>query len=198
MSRDFWSRRRAAVEAESRAEEDARAEAARRDVAARLEERPDAEILGELGLPDPDEMERPEQVQDLLRAAVPQRLKTRALRRLWRLNPVLANVDGLVEYGENYADSATVLENMQTAYVVGKGMLERFETLAAEAPERAAMPAAEAQPETATEAAEAPPPPPTEAPAPPAADIREPQDMAESADPRAPSRRMRFRFDAVT
>ena len=43
-----------------------------------------------------------------------------ALRRLWKVNPVLANVDGLVEYGEDFTDSATVVENLQTTYQVGK------------------------------------------------------------------------------
>jgi hypothetical protein len=120
----FWARRRAAVEAEERAEAEARrAEEAAAEEAKRAE-RSDEEVLEELGLPDPDEMESTEQVQSLLREAVPQRLKTRAMRRLWRLNPVLANVDGLVDYGEDFTDAAMVVENMQTAYQVGKGMLK--------------------------------------------------------------------------
>ena len=124
---DFWSRRKAAVAAEQNAERDAaQAEALARQEAA-LAERSDAEILAELDLPDPDEMERTEQVQELLKSAVPQRLKTRALRRMWRLNPVLANVDGLVDYGEDFTDAATVVENLQTAYQVGKGMLKTLE-----------------------------------------------------------------------
>lgn len=124
---DFWSRRKAAVAAEQDAERDAlQAEASARQEAA-LAERSDAEILAELDLPDPDEMERTEQVQELLKSAVPQRLKTRALRRMWRLNPVLANVDGLVDYGEDFTDAATVVENLQTAYQVGKGMLKTLE-----------------------------------------------------------------------
>lgn len=208
MSRDFWSRRRAGVQAEALAEEEARASAAQAREARRLEERPDEEILAELGLPEPEAMERPEQVQDLLRAAVPQRLRARALRRLWRLNPVLANVDGLVDYGQDFTDAAMVVENLQTAYQVGKGMLSRFEALA-EAPAEPAAGAAAAGgqatgPEPGEEtphdrpdetpdempdemgaelaAARAPPPPePDEAPA-----------------ARAPARRMQFQFDAAT
>ncbi len=134
---DFWSRRRAAVEAEAETEvRDAEADA-RAAVDERLEARPDAEFLAELDLPEPEDMDSPEQVQSLLKAAVPQRLKTRALRRLWRLNPVLANVDGLVDYGGDFTDAALVVENMQTIYQVGKGMFDKA-VEAAEAEARAA------------------------------------------------------------
>ncbi|MBY5935652.1 DUF3306 domain-containing protein, partial [Tateyamaria omphalii] len=112
--RDFWSRRRAGVEAEEQALEARVAEAE----AAKLEERPDEEILAELSLPEPETLDSPDAVRDFLKAELPQRLKTRALRRLWRLNPVLANLDGLVDYGEDFTDAATVIEKMQTVYQV--------------------------------------------------------------------------------
>lgn len=120
--RDFWSRRRAAVEAEARAEEQLAAEAEM----AKLDARPDEELLAEANLPDPDTLEAPEAVREFLQSELPQRLKTRALRKLWRMNPVLANLDGLVDYGEDYTDAATVAEKMQTVYQVGKGMLTAF------------------------------------------------------------------------
>ncbi|MEM9643173.1 MAG: DUF3306 domain-containing protein, partial [Pseudomonadota bacterium] len=84
-------------------------------------------------LPRPEALETAQAVREFLDAAVPQRLKTRALRRLWRLNPVFANIDGLVDYGEDFTDGATVIENLQTAYQVGKGMLKHVEALAAQA-----------------------------------------------------------------
>lgn len=115
--RDFWSRRRAGVEAEEQVLE---AEVAK------LEERPDEDLLAELNLPEPEALDSPDAVRDFLKAELPQRLKTRALRRLWRLNPMLANLDGLVDYGEDYTDAATVIENMQTVYQVGKGMVTAF------------------------------------------------------------------------
>ena len=58
---------------------------------------------------------------------IPERLRNRALRKLWLTNPVLANLDELVEYGEDYTDAATVVENLQTAYRIGKGFLRREE-----------------------------------------------------------------------
>ena len=84
-------------------------------------------------MPDPDELQAGDDVSGFMAKAVPDRLRRRALRRLWRLNPVLANVDGLVDYGEDYTDAACVIENIQTAYQVGKGMLAHVEALAAEA-----------------------------------------------------------------
>jgi len=127
--KDFWSRRKAAVRAAEEAEQaekDLETIAAER---AKLEERPDEEILEELGLPDPDTLTDQDDFSRFLGAAVPERLRRRALRRLWALNPVLANLDGLVDYAEDYTDAATVIENMQTVYQVGKGMFDKFAEL---------------------------------------------------------------------
>ena len=84
----------------------------------------DQEILQELGLPDPDELTDGDDFKRFMASAVPARLRNRALRRLWLTNPVLANLDELVDYGEDYTDAATVVENLQTAYQVGKGWLK--------------------------------------------------------------------------
>lgn len=89
---------------------------------AEVDERSDEEILAELGLPDPDDLTLGDDVAGFMSKAVPDRLRRKALRQLWRANPVLANLDGLVEYGEDYTDSAMVIENLQTLYQVGKGM----------------------------------------------------------------------------
>lgn len=124
--RDFWSRRRAGVAAEAEGEEALESARVAEAEEAALAERSDEEILAELDLPEPEALESPDQVREFLNSELPQRLKTRALRRLWRLNPILANVDGLVDYGEDYTDAAMILENMQTVYQVGKGMLTAF------------------------------------------------------------------------
>ncbi len=133
QARDFWSRRKAAVQAETEAEALAAEEQIITTRQAELEEKSDAEILAEFDLPDPDTLEAGDDVSGFMAKAVPNRLRRRALRRLWRLNPVLANVDGLVDYGEDYTDAACVIENIQTAYQVGKGMLAHVEALATEA-----------------------------------------------------------------
>ena len=127
---DFWSRRKAAVrEAEAKETAEAQAEETAA-LQAEAEEKTDEQILEELGLPDPDEMKEGDDFSAFLAAAVPQNLRRRALRRLWAVNPVLANLDGLIEYGEDYTDKATVIENLQTTYQVGKGMLEHVMKLA--------------------------------------------------------------------
>lgn len=86
------------------------------------EDRTDDEILAELDLPHPDDLKPGDDISGFMAEAVPAKLRRMALRQLWRMNPVLANVDGLVEYGEDYTDSAMVVENLQTVYQVGKGM----------------------------------------------------------------------------
>ena len=125
MSRDsdFWSRRRAGVEAEAAEDDSKSAEADDAAAMAELEEQTDEEILATLNLPDPDTLKLGDPVSGFMSKAVPDRLRRRALRQLFRLNPVLANIDGLVEYGEDYTDAATVIENLQTTYQVGKGMM---------------------------------------------------------------------------
>ncbi len=130
--RDFWSRRKAAVQAEAEAERTSSEAQKVAEQQAELEEKSDAEILAAFDLPDPDDLKPGDDISGFMAQAVPDRLRRRALRRLWRLNPVLANVDGLVDYGEDYTDAACVIENIQTAYQVGKGMLAHVEALAAE------------------------------------------------------------------
>ena len=137
QTHDFWSRRKAAVQAESEAEALATEEQIIAAQLAELEERSDAELLAKFDLPDPDMLQPGNDVSGFMAKAIPERLRRRALRRLWRLNPVLANVDGLVDYGEDYTDASCVIENIQTAYQVGRGMLAHVEALAAEANEEA-------------------------------------------------------------
>lgn len=191
MSRDFWSRRREAVAREAEAEEAAIIVAEEAEREAELAEKSDEELLTEAGLAPPEELDSPEAVREFLSSTLPQRLKTRALRRLWRLNPVLANVDGLVDYGEDFTDSATVIENLQTTYQVGKGMLRHIEEMArqAEATEEPAV----AEDTEMEETEEAPFEVPEQEPVVVAAPI-EPANEVEDLPP--PSRRrMTFTFD---
>lgn len=84
-------------------------------------EKTDAEILDELGLPDPDTLVKGDDFKAFLRAGVPGRLRARALRRLWMSDPVLANLDGLNDYDQDFTASA--MPALKTAYQVGKGFL---------------------------------------------------------------------------
>lgn len=135
---DFWARRKAAVQEEARQEELAQEVAAKAELEAVQAEKTDEELLEELGLPDPDSLGEGDDFKPFIADAIPARLKTRALRQLWKVNPVLANVDGLVDYGEDFTDAALCVENLQSAYQVGKGMLAHVEELARQAAEEEA------------------------------------------------------------
>ncbi len=190
QARDFWSRRKAAVQAEAEAEVIAAEEQVIALRQAELEEKSDAEILAEFNLPDPDHLQAGDDVSGFMAKAMPDRLRRRALRRLWRLNPVLANVDGLVDYGEDYTDAACVIENLQTAYQVGKGMLAHVEALAAETEEdeiEAEVREPEDEPETQPVVAAEPGPEPV--------GMAERDAEEEIAEHSPAPRRMRFEFE---
>ena len=174
----------------------------------------DAEILDELGLPEPDSLMKGDDFQAFLRAGIPAGLRARALRRLWLSDPVLANLDGLNDYEQDFTDKATVRPDLKTAYRVGKGLLrEAPQTAGADADgtmdrpvpqppaeQDAAVAMAEGAPEGAPASAEPEADPPAEADA---AQEPRPADAAPAdaivgapADPSPRPRRMRFRFEA--
>ena len=92
---------------------------------ATVEEDVDQETLDreveELGLPSLDSLGPGSDFKAFMQAHVPSRIRTLALRKLWGSNPVLANLDGLIDYGEDFTDKALAVANLQTAYQVGKG-----------------------------------------------------------------------------
>jgi len=126
---DRWSRRKRAVAAEEQAEEieatqvpdEAVESLAESDLAE--SELAESELLEKLGLPDPDTMQEGDDFAAFMRQGVPDFLRKRALRTLWLSNPDLANLDGLLDYGEDFTDAAMVPKVMNTLYQVGKGML---------------------------------------------------------------------------
>lgn len=75
----------------------------------------------ELGLPSLQSLGPGSDFKPFMSGNVPKQLRNLALRKLWGSNPVLANLDGLVDYGEDFTDAALVVKNMQTAYQVGRG-----------------------------------------------------------------------------
>jgi hypothetical protein len=138
VTQDFWTRRKAQVAAEAQVEVEP-------DIAPVDPDMTDAEVLAALDLPDPDQLVAGDDIKGFMVKAVPDHIRRRALRKLWRLNPVLANVDGLVDYGQDFTDNAMVVEGLQTAYQVGKGMLSHLEKLAAPEVTEATDDAAEAE-----------------------------------------------------
>ncbi|NQV67909.1 MAG: DUF3306 domain-containing protein [Rhodobacteraceae bacterium] len=203
----FWSRRRKAVASEELAAKLAiEAEAQALEQVAQekaISEKTDEELLAELELPNPDTLKMGDDFSVFMQKAVPDRLRRRALRTLWRSNPVLANLDGLVDHGEDYTDAAVTFEGMKSAYVVGKGMLKHVEALISQAEEKAATtqdevaaenlePAQEklANPEGMSQEAFIE----DEAPA-LSGDEFEPEDAAQTTEELTSRRHMRFNFD---
>ena len=118
-----WSRRRAAVAAEAAADERALEQARIAEQQKELVAKSDDEILEELGLPNPDTMVDGDDFKAFLAKTVPAHLRKRALRTLWRSNPVLACVDGLNDYDDDYLTGSFNQGPISTTYQVGKGML---------------------------------------------------------------------------
>ncbi len=163
------------------------------------DDRPDEEVLEELGLPDPDTLKPGDNFAAFMARAVPTRLRNRALRKLWISDPVLANLDELLDYGEDFTDAATVVENLQTAYQVGKGFVDKVAELSGEDAGSAEEGAEEAPEEPAGEPAEETPEEPAEASDETGADDRDSVDLAEeivpedTGDKAVPEERIRVR-----
>jgi hypothetical protein len=103
----------------------------------------DPEVVARL--PDIGRMDDASDFTVFLQAGVPEGLRRRALRKLWRVNPVLANLDGLNNYDEDYTKLHTLGRGMKTLYQVGKG----FVTDEGDAPAESEPPSAAADdPET--------------------------------------------------
>lgn len=145
----FWSRRRAQVEAEEAAEVASRLEAEERRKHAEIAEQSDEAILAEYNLPDPDGIKLGDDITGFMNKAIPDRLRNRALRKLWRTNPVLACVDGLNDYDGDFTNAATDAPGVKTAYQVGKGLLKHVEALAQQEREKNAPVLTETLPEVA-------------------------------------------------
>lgn len=78
-------------------------------------------------LPDIATLTRESDFTVFMDAKVPEIVRRRALRALWRSDPVFANLDGLTDMEFDYSDGATVVEGLKTAYRVGAGFLDDLE-----------------------------------------------------------------------
>lgn len=182
-----WSRRRAAVAAEAEQEDLALREDASAQEQDKLADKSDEEILELLDLPDPDSLKMGDDFRAFMSKAVPEHLRKRALRKLWRSNPVLACVDGLNDYDDDYLAQGLGQGAIKTSYQVGKGMLAHL--LEVERAKNAAPEDARAEAIAEDEDAEA-------LAAPTVQTIDETAKVADDADDPAPviARRMQFQF----
>ncbi len=114
-----WSRRKRGALPEDAAAEPA-AQVAEVESSDR-EAEGDPEVIAQL--PDIDVMDDSSDFTVFLQTGVPEALRRRALRKLWRVNPVLANLDGLNDYDEDYTQMGVLGEGLKTLYKVGKGFV---------------------------------------------------------------------------
>ncbi|KQI69548.1 hypothetical protein AN189_03870 [Loktanella sp. 3ANDIMAR09] len=190
----FFARRLAGLRAEAEAEAEATRAA---DVATSeappidLDALPEEEVLRLLDLPDPDTLHAGDDFTAFMAKTVPAYLRKRALRTLWRSNPVLACVDGLNDYDDDYLAMARDQGPFETSYQVGKGLLKHIERIAAQsAPTEETADTVAPVAEPAQDDVQTP-----EVPQPVAYAEADTEADAQSHDiPPAP-RRMRFAFD---
>ena len=145
-----WSRRKREVEAAEAAEA---AEAQTPDVVDPEAVAREAEELEQNRLAaeavDIDSMKAGDDFGLFMKRGVPELLRRKALRKLWRSNPVFANLDGLNDYDEDFRNPA---HNRYTSlWQLGRGFLSTEEQNTQQATGRLTRP----EPETDAVAAEA-------------------------------------------
>ncbi|HSG95468.1 MAG TPA: DUF3306 domain-containing protein [Afifellaceae bacterium] len=72
---------------------------------------------------DLDSLDEDSDYSPFLKDGVPADLKSAALQRLWRSNPVFANIDGLNDYDEDFTIPTTPMGAIKTAWKFGRGFL---------------------------------------------------------------------------
>ncbi|MEC7377584.1 MAG: DUF3306 domain-containing protein [Pseudomonadota bacterium] len=133
-------------------------------------------LLEKYGLPDPASIEIGTDITGFMRREIPEFLRRKALRSLWKSNPVLAVLDGLNDYDEDYTLASTAGQTVSSLFRVGEGMVEKARKAAdvVEAPTSSlAEPSAQAPEPVSESSPEAQPP-------------AEADDTAEPADPDGP------------
>ncbi len=83
-------------------------------------------------LPDVDTLDAESDYTGFLGENVPEDLAKMAMRKLWRSDPVLANIDGLNDYDEDFSMVGMASEVVKTAYQVGKGYVTADDDIDAE------------------------------------------------------------------
>ncbi|UOM35269.1 DUF3306 domain-containing protein [Acuticoccus sp. I52.16.1] len=81
----------------------------------------EAQFLERTGLADPETLGPGADFSAYLARTVPAALRRRAMRLLWRSNPVFANLDGLVDYDQDFTDAAASPGIVESAYQALRG-----------------------------------------------------------------------------
>ena len=107
------------------------------------------ELLEKYGLPDPASIELGTDITGFMRKEIPEFLRRKALRGLWKSNPVLAVLDGLNDYDEDYTLASTAGQTVSSLYRVGEGLVDKAKKAAdvVEEPAKALAEPSAAEPE---------------------------------------------------
>ncbi len=107
-------------------------------------------------LPEVDSLDYDSDYSGFMAEGVSDELRNLALRRLWRSNPLLANLDGLNDYDEDFTIAKTALGSIQSAYQAlgGYGRKDEEELEADDQPASPEETTVEASDEPAVEAEE--------------------------------------------
>ena len=126
-----WSRKKQALRQEEQAVEATQeiVESPEEDELAINEALPEEELLAKYDLPDPEKIEIGTDITGFMNKEIPEFLRRKALRSLWRSNPVLHVLDGLNDYDEDYTDAAFAGQVVNTVYKVGEGMFKKVKRI---------------------------------------------------------------------
>lgn len=78
-------------------------------------------------LPSIDELDSQSDYTAFLNENVPEALRRAALRKLWTSDPVLANLDGLNDYDDDYNAIGQVIGLVRSSYQAGRGYVDKAE-----------------------------------------------------------------------
>jgi hypothetical protein len=141
-----WSRRKlAARELEAKREPEPARETPEAE-AERLAAR-NAELQANREAAEAIDLEKLDDTTDFsvfMKAGVPELLRRQAMKVLWRSNPVYANLDGLVDYGDDFGSPELIMKTFASGWQSGRGYLKDLieDTAPAEAAETGAPVAA--------------------------------------------------------
>lgn len=97
--------------------------ASREDEQARLRAAEEEAQAAALTEQDVEKLDRDSDYTVFLKKGVSENVRRLALRKLWVSDPLLANLDGLIDYGEEVLEAACNTENVVSAWKMGRGFL---------------------------------------------------------------------------
>ncbi|MCP5084085.1 MAG: DUF3306 domain-containing protein [Alphaproteobacteria bacterium] len=117
-----------------------------------LEER-DPELAEQISTMDLDKLSYDDDFTVFMKTKVPDIIRRKALSKLWLSHPLLANLDGLNEYDEDYTQAADAAETVRKIFEAAR--LRKEEAAKKKAREALASNSSEPAPEEEAETAEA-------------------------------------------